>query len=371
MRCTLRRVCSGWPPGAGRVRGAVRSRASRLTGAGQGQGPVDLVPDHQGGVGDGVSLVLALGVVAGLEGGQLGAGLLQGAGGVGPQPGLQALVGSFDLALGLGVAHASADGAHAQGCQPPLGAAGRTRPAGGVQGGPVAAQQGRGAPPVPEGGFQGLLGALVALTAPEGLQGGDDPAAVVDRLVDGHRAPRQAPLDAVELPQLVGTGAGEPLPGAARPLAGGRDDQAQRPHPAGDGGPRGRLSATALRQDPPHAPGAGLLALGLQVPADPRDSSVGVCAPPAHRRPGSPGGRCQGPRLSLLVSHTTDPVARRPRDPHPPTEPRDALTTDSRTESDNLHTPTRRQLISHATTVTDVTTSECLRSHDTRVSQIS
>lgn len=82
---------------------------------------------------------------------------------------------------------------------------------------------------------------------------------------------------------------------------------------AGDGGPRGCLSATAPGQDPPHAPGAGLLALGLQVPADPRDSSVGVCAPPAHRRPGSPGGRCQGPRPSLLVSHTTDPVARRPR----------------------------------------------------------
>jgi len=131
---------------------------------------------------------------------------------------------------------------------------------------------------------------------------------------------------------------------------------------AGDGGPRGCLSATAPGQDPPHAPGAGLLALGLQVPADPRDSSVGVCAPPAHRRPGSPGGRCQGPRLSLLVSHTTDPVARHPRDPHPPTEPRDALTTDSRTEPDSLHTPTRRQLISHATTVTDATTSECLRS---------
>ena len=39
----------------------------------------------------------------------------------------------------------------------------------------IVAQQGHRAPPVPEGGFQGLLGALVALTAPEGLQGGPAP----------------------------------------------------------------------------------------------------------------------------------------------------------------------------------------------------
>ena len=47
---------------------------------------------------------------------------------------------------------------------------------------------------------------------------------------------------------------------------------------------------------------------------------------------------------------------------HPPAEPRDALSTDTRTEPDSLHTPTRRQPIPHATTVTDATISECLKS---------
>ena len=69
--------------------------------------------------------------------------------------------------------------------------------------------------------------------------------------------------------------------------------------------PRGRTHHTL------QAPGS--LPWASRSLADPRDSSAGVCAPSWRRRPGSPEGRCQGPSPSLLVSHTTDPVARRPR----------------------------------------------------------
>ena len=172
-----------------------------------------------------MALVLALGVVVAGEAVQLGVEILKGAGRVGAQPGGCRLAGALDLALGLRVAHPPADGTHPQGCQPLLGGS-RASDTAGVERQCVVRQDRRRAPPGGEGLLKDRAGACHALTAPAGPQGGDDPRAVVNDLVDGHQTVLQAPLEAVDLPQLVGRAAGEALVRRPGPLARGGDHQA-------------------------------------------------------------------------------------------------------------------------------------------------